>query len=155
MERVLIDTKETRFKATDGTLFRSEEDCKKYEETLECIVQSRYNKLVVKETSACDMFYYGSDEDYIDIVFIKDEKDKEAVIQQDFLQFQKQTEYMKQRAADISSRLVVGEYNLVDRGFEKDRAWPLGTIDNVVSDIRKYYDRLMSNVEKEEKEGGK
>lgn len=153
MERILVDKKETRFKATDGTLFCDEEGCRKYEATLECIVQSRYNKLVVKNTDACDLFYFGSDENYIDIVFIKDDKDKEAVIQQDFLQFDKMTEYARTRADEIYSKLVVGEYNLIDRGYEHDRAYPLGTIDDIISNIRKYYDRLMSDVKKEEKEG--
>lgn len=152
MEVVLVDKKETRFKATDGTLFNSEVDCKKYEGTLKCIIQSRYNKLVVKETNACDLFYFGNEEDYIDIVFIKDEKDKEAVVQQDFLQFDKMTDYTGKRADEICSKLVVGEYNLISRGYESAQAYPLGTFESFVADLRKYYDRLMSNVKKEGEE---
>lgn len=152
MEIVLINKKETRFKATDGTLFFDEEDCKKYEGTLGCIIQSRYNKLVIKNTNACDLFYFGSDEDFIDIIFIKDEKDKETIIQQDFLRFDKMTEHTEKRADEINSKLVVGEYNLIFRGYNQDQAWPLGTYEGFVSNLRKYYDHLMSDVKKEEKE---
>lgn len=82
MERVEIEVtnKETRYKACDGTLFTTENECKKFEETAYCVIKSRLMSIVTStinpyEKNLCDNENYHTgyivvleDESKIDIV---------------------------------------------------------------------------------------
>jgi hypothetical protein len=48
MKRVEIEVtnKETRYKACDGTLFTTETECRKFEETAYCVIKSRLMSIV-------------------------------------------------------------------------------------------------------------
>ena len=80
MERVEIDVKAIRYKACDGTLFTTKNECKKFEETAYCVIKSRLMSIVTStinpyEKNLCDNEDYHTgyivvleDESKIDIV---------------------------------------------------------------------------------------
>lgn len=71
------------YKAYDGTIFESKEECKKYESTANAVIINRFKQLVVKELEGCEITDWGNglvgigtDEDwYYALVEIKNESD--------------------------------------------------------------------------------
>lgn len=71
------------YEASDGTQFKTKEECEKYEQTAAYVIKERFKKLVVKEIEGCDLTNYGEaffnaapDEDwYYALVEIKNETD--------------------------------------------------------------------------------
>lgn len=58
----------TQYEAIDGTMFNDAEECKRYENSVEAVLLSRYNPLVVARKSEETLFNVGSCEYEIDIV---------------------------------------------------------------------------------------
>ena len=69
------------YEAIDGTIFSSEEECIKYENSAASVLKSRYKKLVIKEANEWQLFKFGSDEELIDVIKLQSEKDIELVLQ--------------------------------------------------------------------------
>lgn len=80
MEKIEIEVKEVRFKAADGTVFKIEQECKRYEDTAKCVIKQRFMSIVEKtinpyEEDLCDNCDYAEgfiinleNENKIDIV---------------------------------------------------------------------------------------
>ena len=52
-----VVTKEiTGYEAEDGTVFRTREECEKYEHTSECVIKAAFEKLVIAQNSECSLF---------------------------------------------------------------------------------------------------
>jgi len=80
MEKIEIEVKEVRFKAADGTVFKTEQECKRYEDTAKCVIKQRFMSIVEKtinpyEEGLCESCDYAEgfiinleDENKIDIV---------------------------------------------------------------------------------------
>lgn len=71
------------YEASDGTQFKTKEECEKYEQTAAYVIKERFKKLVIKEIEGCDLTNFGEaffnaapDEDwYYALVEIKNEAD--------------------------------------------------------------------------------
>lgn len=80
-ERIVVDV--IGYEAVDGTVFKSREECKKYEDTATAVIKERFKKLVVKEMEGIEIsnsgmafFMAAIDEDwYYALVDIKTESD--------------------------------------------------------------------------------
>lgn len=91
MQQYLINMKEitkevkntyTVYQASDGTEFNSVEECKKYEDTVKCLLLTKYKPLVKKTVSEYDVFNTGNDEYMMDILqCLRDEADIDVLIQ--------------------------------------------------------------------------
>ena len=72
----------TVYQAIDGTEFSSKEECLKYEGTVECLLLTKYNRLVKRRVSEDELFNTGSDECMIDILQpLSSEADIDIIIQ--------------------------------------------------------------------------
>lgn len=80
MERVTVEVtnKETRYKAIDGTLFTTETECRKFEETAYCVIKSRLMSIVEETIEGNDIYRQGlsDDTEYNGYVINLDSKDK-------------------------------------------------------------------------------
>lgn len=71
------------YEASDGTQFKTKEECEKYEQTAAYVIKERFKKLVIKEMEGCAISDTGSaffmaiaDEDYFHaLVEIKNDDD--------------------------------------------------------------------------------
>ena len=73
----------TKYQAEDGTIFDTEKECKKYDESAKCVLLGKYNDLVIRQTTCydlCDPF--GGSEDYgVDIVKVNTKEDLDLILQ--------------------------------------------------------------------------
>lgn len=67
-----VVTKEiTGYEASDGKVFRSKEECEKYERTSDCVIKTAFEKLVIAENSEYRLFEgYGCGSEEWRIVLI-------------------------------------------------------------------------------------
>lgn len=128
MKEVKIEVKslEIKYEAIDGTTFDNKEECKKYEDTAKCVLLSRYNKLVVDSTTEYDLMQFGSDEQYIDIVKVNNEKDIDTIMQlfHYYNPSDYEIKYMEAKEASCKQALDTGDFLFINRGYSReDNFW--------------------------------
>jgi hypothetical protein len=77
---------ETLYEATDGTEFRTKEECEKYEQTAHAVVRTKFLKLVVEEKTEWDFFGVGSDEIPTYAIKMNSQEDADIVLQLYFME---------------------------------------------------------------------
>ena len=73
--------KYTMYEATDGTEFRTREECEKYEQTAHAVVRTKFLKLVVDEKTEWEFFDVGSDENTVYAIKMNSQEDADTVLQ--------------------------------------------------------------------------
>ena len=73
--------KYTVYEATDGTEFRTREECEKYEQTAHAVVRTKFLKLVVEEKTEWEFFDVGSDENTTYAIKMNTQEDADTVLQ--------------------------------------------------------------------------
>ena len=68
------------YEAMDGSIFKSKEECKKYEESATMVVYSKYKPLVIARKKEYAIYQTGSDEYEIDIIKIKQTEDIDTLL---------------------------------------------------------------------------
>ena len=76
-ERTIEEVIRVEYIAEDGEIFRSEEECKKYEESALFAVSKQLKRLNVKPLSVYSLVDEGSEEDEVEIFDIQTDKDLE------------------------------------------------------------------------------
>ena len=71
----------TVYVAIDGTEFRNQNDCEKYETSLECVLTARLNDITIRNTNLCTAFLEGSDDCDAKIVRPRNSEDINAINQ--------------------------------------------------------------------------
>jgi len=85
IKKELIET-QIQYEAIDGTVFQNVEECRKYETTAECVLKEKFNKLIVnREHTEFSLFGTGNDDCEVVAIRMKNEKDKDTVLQLFFL----------------------------------------------------------------------
>lgn len=79
-ERTKVE-KYTVYEATDGTEFRTREECEKYEQTAHAVVRTKFLKLVVEEKTEWDLFGVGSNENTTYAIKMNTQEDADTVLQ--------------------------------------------------------------------------
>lgn len=64
-ERTVFDYE---YEACDGSIFKTKEECNKYEGTAQCVIKKKFNDLVEYSSNEYSLFGCGSDENIIDFV---------------------------------------------------------------------------------------
>lgn len=120
MKEVIIEevTKVTKYEAIDGTLFEVKEECKKYDNTAFAVINAKYKKLVVKETTEKRFFTVGSYDSLIDIVKINTEEDKDTVLKMQA--YYRTNENIIDRVSDLCDTCLTNSENrlIIYRGYE-------------------------------------
>lgn len=76
-----IKTYITKYEAIDGTMFNNKEECEKYDNTAKTVLRSKFQKLILSETTEVDLFNAGSDENSTYAVKMPTEEDADTVKQ--------------------------------------------------------------------------
>jgi hypothetical protein len=129
---------ERKYEAVDGTLFDSKDECQRYENTARCVLLSKYNKLIIKSATEYDLFEMGSEETVIDLIKIKHTSDIPTIVQlvildNDYLI--KEQDRIDRMYEQLESAYNAGETFMVNRGYQDDYFWPLGSVENKIKQI--------------------
>lgn len=83
MIEVVIENVEkiTKYKAIDGTIFENSEECKKYEKSAFCVINAKYQKLIVKKDSEFNILNTGSDDVNLEILKANSIEDVNTIYQ--------------------------------------------------------------------------
>ena len=76
---------DTWYEATDGTEFRTREECEKYEQTAHAVVRQKFLKLVIADKTEYDFFHVGSDDTTVYAVKMDSQEEADTVLQLYFL----------------------------------------------------------------------
>jgi hypothetical protein len=69
------------YEAIDGVIFKSKEECEKYEESAKMVAYSKYLPLVISRKSEFAIYNTGSEEYAIDIIKITELEDIDIILQ--------------------------------------------------------------------------
>ncbi len=136
----------TAYEADDGTRFKTEEECKRYENSAHYAIYNQFLKLGVSEPFAeCQIFEnfgYGSDEYQLIVIDIKDENDLKIANMFAEMQMPEREGMNLERYRFGTNR--IGQRLLVGIGFNCcENCYIYGTQEELIEkfkqDIDKYY----------------
>ena len=121
--------KEIFWEALDGTSFTSKAECEKYEYTANCVIRTRYKSLIVKSLREEELFITGCYDNIIEIIKLDDSSDINTVLAMCKLYGYDENEAVCKKALKNDS------YILINRSYDNDSFWIMGTIDDILQDI--------------------
>lgn len=121
--------REIIWEASDGTQFNSKEECQKYENTANCVIRTRYSPLVVKSLREEELLINGCYDTIIEVIKLDDSSDINTVLAMCRLYGYDEDEAVCKKALKNDS------YILINRGYDNDSFWIMGTIDDVLQKI--------------------
>jgi hypothetical protein len=73
----------TKYQAEDGTIFDSEKECEKYDESAKCVLLGKYNDLVIRQVNGYQLTNdtVGIEDYYVDVVKVNTKDDLDLVLQ--------------------------------------------------------------------------
>ena len=77
-ERVVFDYE---YEAYDGSIFKTKEECVKYEAPAQCVIIKKFNDLIEYSSNECSLFNCGSDDYIIDFVKPKTQDEADTIMQ--------------------------------------------------------------------------
>ena len=128
--------------ADDGTEFKSEEECKKYEETAKCAVNVMFDKLqkqVCKDVGQDDWLSAFGFEDDIYAVKIRNANDVDAVNKWIISH-----KYSTDQCIGVDA---VGTIQLFEVYSYIDEIWHIGTVEKMKEEFSKFVDSLVDELE--------
>lgn len=150
--------------AEDGTVFYSEEECKKYEESALFVVSNKLKRLTTKWTSICDLNEEGSDECELEIFDIQTEEDlnnlrrylylkatKNGASEENIKECFTSTDGIK-RKDFVFDNVTVGHEVLIFWSYETDWFWVYkdGSLDGYFEWLKGRYTEIITPKENKE-----
>ena len=141
------------YEAADGTIFDSKEKCIEYEKTVECVIMARYESLVLLKSNSYALFCNGDDNDYIDVIKVKNSEDVKIVLEA--YSFANRGNTSSERLQDINKSLMKAmdddDYVFIGRGYDGDCFWFEGTTNMVIENLERLDKIIKKKQEIEEK----
>lgn len=133
----------TGYKAIDGAWFRTEEECRKYEESAKIVTYKMVEPYILAKTN-CYMLFNGNgcEDDDVDIINIKDS---------DVLRNVNQWRVLCDKSVKILGDDCIGKTILLGWDYDRCWSWSFGTIDDVLQKIKEDYEAVINPKESEEK----
>lgn len=129
------------YEATDGSIFKSKEECIKYEESAAMVVYSKYKPLVIARKKEYEIHQVGSDEYEIDIIKIEQSEDIDTLLHMYSLYHPSRDEKdILQERDKLKTWLINNEIVFIGRGCRYDNYYGfefLGTMNGLINDIKK------------------
>lgn len=115
IKRTVTREEITGYEANDGTIFKTKEECEKYENTAEAVINKEFRKLMLggEEFPECQIyenFGYGSEEFNMAVLDIKNANDLEIA-----------NRYYELHSKKLISNEYIGKRTLVCTGYSHDR----------------------------------
>lgn len=141
-ERTVYDCE---YEACDGSIFKTREECIKYEETAQCVIRKKFNDLVEYSSDECSLFNCGSDNYIID--FVKPNTQDAANVIMQMLELYNANDDRARKlikeAQENSDYLLIGH-----NSYDEDDYYIWDTRTNILNNIKK---NLFFEVKKEKK----
>lgn len=142
----------TEYIAEDGTVFRSEKECQKYEESALFAISKELKRLDNKENGASEYDIYDecSEEYRVEIFNAETERDIENIRRYVYLKALSNSSYASKEDVDLPN-ITAGHEVIIHWNYDEDSCWTIGngSIDSFCGYIK---DNLMSLIApKEEK----
>lgn len=117
----------TEYIAEDGTVFRSEEECKKYEESALFAISKELKRLDNKKNGASEYDIYDecSEEDLVEIFNAETERDIENIRRYVYLKALSNSSYVSKSDVDLPN-ITLGHEVIVHWNYDQDRCWTIG-----------------------------
>lgn len=139
IKRTITTEEITGYKAIDGAWFKTEDQCRAYEESAKIVAYKMIKPYIVGETNAYNIYEgEGSEEDHIDIIFIKDAE---------VLRLLNQYRILCARDVSIIGEDEIGKTIMIGWDYEGTWSWNMGTIDDLLDKIRKNYEGSLNEEE--------
>lgn len=141
-ERTVFDCE---YEAYDGSIFKTKEECIKYEETAKCVIRKKFNDLIEHSSDECSLFNCGSDDYIIDFIKPNTQDAANAIMQMLELYNANDDRARKliKGAQENSDYLLIGH-----NSYDEDYYYILGTRTSVLNNIK---ENLFFEVKKEKK----
>lgn len=150
--------------AEDGTVFRDEEECLKYEESALFAVSKKLKRLNVKRASIYDLNEEGCEENNLEIFDVQTEEDLENLRRYLYLTLVKNgvseknidfpfTSEDGQRADYVFDSVTIGHEVLIFWSYDADHFWIYkdGSLNGYFEWLRTKYDKIITPEEPETK----
>lgn len=137
----------TTYIAKDGTEFKSEDECRKYEETAKCAIFGALQKLECQKTDMfaereCDLFTSFSCDDNMYAFRIRNVDDLEVV--------NRWMHLVDDCSRDKLGTDAIGTIQLINTYCDDESVWVIGTVEQFKEKVCKQIDKLVDKlVEKE------
>lgn len=117
----------TEYIAEDGTVFRSEEECKKYEESALFAISKELKRLDNKKNGASEYDIYDecSEEDLVEIFNAETERDIENIRRYVYLKALSNSSYVSKSDVDLPN-ITLGHEVIVHWNYDQDECWTIG-----------------------------
>ena len=143
LTREVVTEEITGYEAIDGTWFRTENECREYEESAKFVTYKIIEPYIVGRTDCCDLYLgNGYDGNVIDIIFIEN---------LEILKMLNQYRVLCNDKVKIIGEDSIGKTLLICWDEDHCWSWPIGTIDGVLDTIRKVYEGAMFKKDEEDK----
>lgn len=141
-ERTVFDCE---YEACDGSVFKTKEECIKYEGTAQCVIRKKFNDLVEHSSGECSLFNCGSDDYIVDFVKPSTQDAINAIMQMLELYGANDDRARKliKEAQENDDYLLIGH-----NSYDDDCYYVWGTRASILANIK---DNLFFEVKKEEK----
>ena len=141
-ERTVFDCE---YEACDGSVFKTKEECIRYEETAQCVIRKKFKDLVEHSSDEYSLFNCGSDDYIIDFVKPNTQDAANAIMQ--ILELYGATDDRARKlikeAQENSDYLLIGH-----NSYDDDYYYVCGTRTSILANIK---DNLFFEVKKGEK----
>lgn len=132
--------------ANDGTEFKSEDECRKYEETAKCAIFGAIKRLEYQETRCfaereCDLFTSFSCDDNMYAFRIRNVDDLEVI---------NRWIHLVNIAGDKLGTDAIGTIQLINTYCDDEDVWLIGTVEQFKERICKQIDKLVDKLVKKE-----
>ena len=113
--------------AEDGTVFRSKEECKKYEESALFAISKELKRLDNKKNGASEYDIYDecSDECLVEIFNAETERDIENIRRYVYLKALSNSSYARKEDVDLPN-ITAGHEVIIHWNYDEDSCWTIG-----------------------------
>lgn len=129
------------YEAIDGSIFKSKEECQKYEESAAMVVYSKYKPLVIAKKKEYAIYQTGSDEYEIDIIKIKQSEDIDTLLHMYSLYHpSRDVKTLSEERNKLNEWFNNNDIVFIGRGCSYDNYDGfefLGTMNSLINDIKK------------------
>lgn len=145
IKRTIEEVVRVEYVAEDGTEFRSEDECRKYEESALFVVRQRLKRLNKKYASQYYLLDYGSEDNEIEIFDIQTQEDLDDLKKYLHLNLSKHKSYDIKGCLKYFEHLTTGHEVIVFWSYDKEwcQTYGDGSLEAYINAIRSNYEFIV------------
>ena len=154
VKRTVEEVVRVEYVAEDGTVFRNEDECRKYEESALFVVRQRLKRLNKKYASQYSLFDSGYDDNEIEIFDIQTQEDLDNLKKYLHLTLSMHKSYHVKGCLEYFDNVTTGHEVIVFWGCDKDwcNTFGDGSLEAYIDVLRENYRKIVNPEPKQDKE---